>query len=265
MLTKRRFSTLFVPMLVAATLAAGEANPPAEGFDLEGSDAEAIALADSTMEAMGGRAAWDATRFITWKFFGRRMHAWDKHTGDIRIEGVGREDGKPYMILMNLHDNTGRAWRDGEEIVEAEALAEMIESGESAWINDSYWIAMPYKLKDSGVTLKSLGEGTMLDGRTAQRLELTFHDVGRTPENKYHVYIADDTGLVEQWDFYADAADAEPGFQIPWHNWQGYGDILLSDDRGKAGHELVGVYDELPESVFASPEPVDWEALVGAE
>jgi len=29
--------------------------------------------------------------------------------------------------------------------------------------------------------------------------------------------------------------DAEPGFQVPWHNWQPYGAILLSDRRRGAG------------------------------
>jgi hypothetical protein len=116
---------------------------------------------------------------------------------------------------------------------------------------------MPYKLKDSGVTLEYVGDGTMEDGREAEVLQLTFKEVGRTPDNRYHVYIARDSGLVEQWDFYGNYADEEPGFRIPWHNWQSYGDIKLSDSRGEGGHTDLGVYDQLPESVFTSPEPVD--------
>ena len=38
------------------------ANPPAEGFNAAGSDAKAMELADRTMDAMGGRAAWDSVR-----------------------------------------------------------------------------------------------------------------------------------------------------------------------------------------------------------
>ena len=63
-----------------------EANPAAEGFDMAGSDKEAIAIADEVMEAMGGRKAYDNTRFISWNFFGARKHIWDKQTGDVRIE-----------------------------------------------------------------------------------------------------------------------------------------------------------------------------------
>ena len=53
-----------------------DSNPAAEGFDAAGSDAKAITVADEVMEKMGGRANWDNTRYVTWKFFGRRMHVW---------------------------------------------------------------------------------------------------------------------------------------------------------------------------------------------
>ena len=250
-------------ILVLGPLGAQD-NPPAPGFDLEGSDPEAIALADAVMERMGGRAAWDATRFVTWNFFDRRRHFWDRHTGDIRVEGTDRETGSSYLVLMNLRTLAGRAWRDGVA-ASGDDLDQLLDLGESAWINDSYWLFMPYKLKDSGVTLRHLGAGQMEDGRAAQVLELTFRDVGRTPENKYHVYVADDSGLVEQWDFYAQAADAEPRFRIPWHDWRPFGSILLSADRGENDHTGVAVFAELPPSVFTSPEPVDLAGLGLAE
>lgn len=261
-MTFKRISFLLALAILLGDLGtvAGEENPAAPGFNTAGSDAEAIAIADQVMVAMGGRSAWDSTRFLTWNFFGRRRHFWDKQSGDIRVDGVGREDGKPYLILMNLYTEQGRAWRDGSEL-SGEELAELLDLGEAAWINDSYWVFMPYKLKDSGVTLRSMGRGAMQDGGGARILQLTFEEVGRTPENKYLVYVADDSGLVEQWDYYQSASDAEPRFQIPWGNWQSYGSILLSDDRGESGHTDVAVFDELPSSVFSSPEPVDLEAL----
>jgi len=257
---KRMFLLLVGLAVLAPALVLGGQNPPAPGFDLEGSDAEAILVADRVMDRMGGRAAWDSIRFVSWKFFGRRMHYWDKYSGDIRVEGVGREDQKPYLILMNLHSLEGRAWRDGQEL-EGEELAKMLDSGEAAWINDSYWMFMPYKLKDSGVTLEYVGEGTMADERAAEVLQLTFKEVGRTPDNRYLVYVAKDSGLVEQWDYFSHADDEEPGFRIPWHNWKPFGGIMLSDDRGDSGHTDLGVYDHLPESVFTSPEPVDLSTL----
>lgn len=247
-------------MASPAAIESGE-NRPASGFDAEGSAARAIEIADAVMERLGGRAAWDDTRVVRWNFFGRRLHYWDKQTGDVRIEGVDRESGEPYLILMNLPSGEGRAWRSGEEVSDPETLEEMLDLGEAAWINDSYWMFMPYKLKDTGVTLRYLGPGTMQDGREAEVLELTFEGVGRTPENKYHVYVADDSGLVEQWDFYRNADDPEPAFQIPWHDWERYGDILLSANRGESGHTDIAVFEEVPESLFTDPAPVDTEAL----
>ena len=64
----------------------GESYPAAEGFDTAGSNTQAIAVAEATMLAMGGYTAWDQPRYITWRFFGRRLHVWDKWTGDIRFE-----------------------------------------------------------------------------------------------------------------------------------------------------------------------------------
>jgi len=255
------FGALMLGSLLMPVGTSAGGNPPAPGFDSEGSDPRAIEIADRVMARMGGRQAWDSTRHLTWSFFGRRRHAWDKHSGDVRIEGSDRETGEPYLILMNLHAMTGRAWEGGREITDPEALAEWMERGEAIWINDSYWMFMPYKLKDSGVTLRYLGEGTMEDGREAEVLELTFQGVGKTPENRYRVYVALDSGLVEQWDFYAKAEDPEPGFRLPWHNWQRYGGILLSDDRGENDHSGLGVLEEMPEGVYTSPEPVDWNAL----
>ena len=237
-------------------------NPPAEGFNADESDVAAIVLADLTMKAMGGRQAWDETRYIAWNFFGSRRHIWDKHTGNVRIEFADRDSGDQIILLMNINTIKGRAWRNGDEVADVEALTKMLKRGQGAWINDSYWLVMPYKLKDPGVTLNYLGEKTMEDGRPAEVVQLTFTDVGNTPQNKYHVYIAKDTQLVEQWDFFANADDSEPRFEIPWRDWKRYGRIILSGDRGERNgraRELtdIAVFDELPESIFTNPEPVD--------
>jgi hypothetical protein len=267
---ENRTRLIFPPVLCAvlatiwllATPAAGGDNPAAEGFDVAGSDPEAIQIADEVMQAMGGREAWDATRYVTWNFFDRRRHLWDKHTGDIRVEGITRDSEKAFVVLMNIHTGSGRAWLEGEEVTDPEVLAEMLDYGEAVWINDGYWMFMPYKLKDSGVTLSYVGEGTMLDGSGAHVLQLTFEGVGRTPENKYLVYVGLDSGLVEQWDFFAEATDAEPRFQNPWSNWQRYGRILLSDSRGDGGHTDIAVFSEVRPTIFTDPAPVDWPALL---
>jgi hypothetical protein len=241
-------------------------NPPAPGFDRAGSDPRAIAIADATMRAMGGRRAWDATRTLCWRFFGARLHLWDRHTGDVRIEYDDRKRGERVLILMNLTSGAGRAFRAGQEVTAPDELAALLKRGREAWINDSYWLVMPYKLKDSGVTLRYQGEAPMQDGRQADVLTLTFAGVGVTPENKYDVYVARDTGLVEQWSFYPKAEDTQPDFTTPWRNWRRHGGILLSDDRGEGKrHTDVAVLGALPDAVWRSPAPLDLAALLATQ
>ena len=230
-------------------------NPPAKGFNAAGSDARAVEIADQVMVAMGGRENWDEARFIVWKFFGRRLHIWDKLTGDLRFEE------KDIIVLMNIHSRKGRVWKGGTEFAEADFTSKYLKRGYRAWINDSYWLVMPYKLKDSGVTLKYSGEGKMENGRDAHILTLTFENVGVTPQNKYDVYVDKERMLVEEWAFYRKSTDEEPGFKNPWTGWSPHGNILLSAERGKRGHTDVGVYEDLPKSVFESSVPVDLASL----
>ncbi|MHC5114736.1 MAG: hypothetical protein ACYTGP_09945 [Planctomycetota bacterium] len=245
--------TLILALVLPAGCATHSANPPAPGFLADESDPRAIEIADAVMERMGGRDAWDDTRYLSWNFFGSRSHVWDRHSGRVRIEGTRRPDGARYVVIMDLDDLSGRAWVDGAEVTDEGLRLELLETGRGAWINDSYWLVMPYKLKDTGVRLKYLGERLMIDGRTADVIELTFRDVGNTPDNKYDVYVARDTGLVEQWDFYRNAFDADPRFQIPWRDWKPYGGILLSGDRGERQLTEIAVHERVDEAVFAGP------------
>ncbi|MFT6972558.1 MAG: hypothetical protein ACJAXX_003141 [Roseivirga sp.] len=230
-------------------------NPPSEGFNLEESDAEAMIIADEVMEAMGGRKAWDETRHIAWNFFGARELVWDKWTGDVRI------DMRNTTFLVNINDNTGTVFIDGREITDADSLENLIGRGKSAWINDSYWLVMPYKLKDSGVMLKYKGEEANNDAKMADKLELTFEGVGVTPNNRYWVWVDKETKLVSQWAFYRNAADTVQGFNVPFANYQKMGNILLSGDRGERQITNVMVFDELPISVYKSVEKPDLAAL----
>jgi len=243
------------------------ATRPAAVFDVQGSDPRAVEIADQVMARLGGRQAWDQTRYITWRFDGRRRHLWDKHTGRLRLERRGPSSGKDYVILLDLDTGDGRAWREGEPVQEPDGLDNLLKASLSSWINDAYWLVMPYKLKDPGVTLRDLGEGRTADGRAADVLELTFAGVGDTPQNKYHVWVLRDSGLVGQWAFFSTAGDTEPAFVCPWSDWKRFGRIMLSGDRGEVQgrrFELteIGVFDELPESLFTSPQPVAWEALL---
>lgn len=228
-------------------------NPPMPGFDTANSDTAAVRIADEVMLAMGGRKNWDNTRYIGWNFFGNRKLLWDKHTGNVRIESL-RDDLK---ILVNVNDTTqGRVFKDGAQITNPDSLAKYLSMGKSIWINDSYWLVMPFKLKDSGVTLKYTGEDTTLAGEKSDVLQLTFANVGDTPQNKYKVYVDKDKNLVNQWAFYQDASQDTARFVLPWKNYKQYGSILLSGDRGERQLTDLVVLEEVPSHAFTSFDPV---------
>ncbi len=222
-------------------------NAAAEGFNVDYSDPAAIELADSVMKAQGGRKAWDETRFISWNFFGRRNLVWDKEQARVRIESL--PDSTIY--LLDMKTGTGRVRIKGIELTEADTLNTMLKRAERIWINDSYWLVMPFKLKDSGVTLKYLGEDTLVTGGFCNVLQLTFENVGTTPENKYKVFVDRKDNLVKQWAYFEKASQDTASAIWPFDNYKRYGKILLSADRSDGrGPKDVRVDQSLPETLF---------------
>jgi hypothetical protein len=247
-------------ILLGAIVALPYAAPTAEG--VASADSRAGQIARDVLQAMGGEEAWNGTRFVRWRFFGGRLHHWDRYTGDVRIESPARTDREgqeqpSFLVLMNVHSKQGRAWESGEQVTEAEALTGYLDRGHKLWVNDSYWMFMPYKLLDPGVRLTFAGERALEDGRAADVLDLTFEGVGYTPENRYEVFVARDTGLVEQWSFFAEASAEEPDFTLPWGDWKRFGGIMLATNHGQDRDWEIVVYDELPTTVFQSPDPVE--------
>ncbi len=213
------------------------------------SDAKAVAIADEVMQAMGGKQAWDDTRYLSWNFFNRRKLVWDKQAGLCHIEWTTR----PQKIIVNLNNGTGKVRLNGIEQTHPDSLAKYLDIGKKVWINDSYWLVMPFKLKDPGVTLKFLGESQTESGEAADLLQMTFAGVGVTPDNKYHVWVDKKTRLVTQWAFFEKFSDEKPGLVNPWGGYKRCGKILLSPDRGKARGSLdpVEVLENVPKEMWS--------------
>lgn len=235
-----------------------EENPAAEGFDAQNSDKKAIEIADEVMKAMGGRKNWNETRFISWNFFGRRQLHWDKQTGDVRIDF---NNGK-FKALLNVYNKegaalTGKVMKDSVAVTQPDSLQKYLKRGKSIWINDMYWLCMPFKLKDSGVTLKYAREDTIKGGKKADVLTLTFKEVGDTPQNKYEVYVDQESKLVAKWAYFKMAAQDSANFTTPWQNYQKYGNLMLSDDRGRAKLSAIKVLDKVPEKLLTTFEKVE--------
>nr|WP_041693619.1 MULTISPECIES: hypothetical protein [Emticicia] len=220
----------------------------------ETSDSKALEIADKVMEAMGGQKAWDNTRHITWNFFGARRLTWDKWSGNVRIDNL-RDNS---VTLLNINTETGRVYKWGAEQTNPDSLKKYIKAGKGAWINDSYWLTMPFKLKDNGVTLKYLGEGKTDEGKDAYNLQLTFKEVGNTPNNMYKIWVEKESNLMTQWSYYAKSTDDKPGFTRPWTEYKSYGKVLLSGERGDRDLTEIKVFEALPESIYTDFKKPDF-------
>lgn len=213
-------------------------------------DEKALAVTERVMRALGGEEAWRTTRYVSWNFFEVRRHYWDRQTGDVRIES------NDVVILMNLETKKGRVQKAGAELTDPIELASYLERGYAWWVNDSYWMFMPYKLRDPGVHLAYGGEKKLEDGRMTDVLSMTFDAVGLTPQNKYDVFVSKENDLVVAWAYYPDRNDAEPKFLSQWNGWQRFGKIMLATDHGQGKNWDIRVPETLPEGVFRSFEAV---------
>lgn len=211
----------------------------------QSSNKKAISIANNVQNAMGGAQNYSNTKFIQWQFAKRKLY-WNKWTGDVRIESP--KDS--LTILVNINTLKGKAFKDNVPITNTATLNTLLQKGKNWWINDAYWLVMPWKLQDPGVTLDYLKTETLSNGNTADVLQLTFNAVGVTPQNKYYVYVDQTDNLIKQWAFFKKFNDTVPKFTMPWDNYQKAGTILLSFNRSAFGPTHVVVKQAFNKKLF---------------
>ena len=260
-----RAATVAMAFLLAAPLAGAVPS----GFDPSRSDPRAVAVADRLLKALGGAQAWEQTRFIQFAFSyeagarkGSRLHLWDRHAGRLRYE-KNDPAGRPLVVLLDVQARAGEAYRAGTKLPPAEARP-LLDEAYEAWINDTYWLVMPYKMKDPGVRLAYGGELTE-GGSTYDRVLLSFEKVGLTPGDRYWAYVNRGTGLMDRWAY---VLEDQPADSTPtaweWKGWTRYGRILLAPEKVRVGgketaritHPVLAVYDALPDAYFTRPDPL---------
>lgn len=222
-------------------------------------DPRAVEVANRVLGTLGGQQAWSSAHYLRFTFAGRRRHYWDKWTGRHRLEGQTPQ-GQTFVVLSNVNTKEGQAFLDGQP-APANLAKEMLDGAYAAWVNDTYWLLMPYKLQDPGVNLGYQGTET-IDGQNYDVLTLSFQGVGLTPGDRYWVYVNKQTNLVDRWGYVLQnqPADSQPT-QWLWQGWAPAGPLLLAPKRTQVGGEGtvieftdLGVLDSLPDTVFTSPE-----------
>jgi hypothetical protein len=157
----------------------------------------------------------------------RYHHVWDRWDGRYRLEGVNRE-GHAVLALFNVQKpGTGREWLDGRELT-GEELTKALERAYGRFINDTYWLLMPAKMLDPGVSLASEGEAER-DGRKYDVVRLTFCDsCGLTPKDTYWAFVSKESGLMERWEMVLTGQEAKDRSAYTWTDWQTVGGVRLA-------------------------------------
>ena len=227
-----------------------------------GSDARARQIAKQVIEALGGLEKYNAVRYLSFHFVVERdsqrtsdwRHDWDRHTDSYRLAGKNNK-GEELLIFFNLRSRLGEAFKNGQP-VEGEELTAMLELGYGRFINDTYWLLMPYKLSDPGVMLSFDGEET-IDQQRYEVIKLTFApSVGLTPQNIYRVFVDPSTGRIHRWEYFAEEGkEPRPAW---WNDWREFNGLMLAVERKFEGRttrllfENIVVSQEVPAGLFSA-------------
>jgi hypothetical protein len=194
-------------------------------------------------------------------------HLWNRETGDYRVEWSQGADSS-YVAIVNVRDvnddvPSGTAYLNGSEL-EGDAGRQAREDAYGRFVNDTYWLLVPFKTFDSGVNRTYLP-----DSSTAGHdvLHLTFGDVGLTPDDQYWLYVSTETGRLDRWAFHLQGMpdDASPRA----YDWTGYetlqapnGSVKLSTRKESLGGDTAILTNQLalpsspPEGAFSTGEPM---------
>lgn len=262
-------AALLVPGLAAC--GAPDARPP-EADDAAPPSDSAQVLAARAMQALGGQGAWESARFLSFRWIVERegqsvarSHAWDRYTGRYRVEYD--RDGTRQVAIFDVDEirrdpelwkvPAGEAWADGRRLEGAAADAALAQAYR-IFINDSYWLLMPFKWTDPGVHLSYEGRQMLDDRQDYAVLHLSFEpDLGVT-NDEYWAYVDPATGIMAAWR-YKLQGQGEAGPIIWWRDWQRVGPIRLAADRvwpdgqTRIRFEALQASAEVPEGAFAPP------------
>ena len=203
--------------LLALTAAAARAadEPSSEGQQ----------LATDLWKASGGEN-WAKVREVRFTFVVEQegkplfsaQHVWNVAAGTDQVKWKDKQ-GKDHQVTANLFappsDDEGKA-------------------AYARWVNDSYWLLAPLKIRDHGVKVE-MGGLKDLNGVTCETARLKFDNVGLTPTDQYVFYIDPKTKLPRAWDYIPQSGT---GMQATWEKFQSFGGLNLATEHNFDGKTI---------------------------
>jgi plastocyanin len=145
-------------------------------------------------------------------------HVWNVAAGTDEVKWKDKQ-GKDHQVTANLS---------------APASDEEGKTAYGRWVNDSYWLLAPLKVRDQGVHTEAGGQKD-LNGVTCETVRLKFDKVGLTPTDQYVFYIDPKTKLPLAWDYIPESGT---GMQATWEKFQSFGGLNLATEHNFNGKTI---------------------------
>ncbi|MEY2493452.1 MAG: hypothetical protein QOH24_2403 [Verrucomicrobiota bacterium] len=146
------------------------------------------------------------------------QHRWNLAAGTDAVKWKDKQ-GKDHDVTANLANPA----KEGEE-----------KDAFGRWVNDSYWLLAPLKIRDKGVKVEAGGPKN-LNGASVETINLSFDSVGLTPTDHYVLYIDPQTKLPCAWDYIPQSGD---GLQATWEKFQNFGGLNLATEHNFNGKTI---------------------------
>lgn len=202
----------------------------------------ARALAQKVFQAAGGDKLSEVgeLRFTFVYYQGDKrvfeaVHRFDRQKWRARVSWKDQA-GSLRDVVIDLRTKEGQARIDGA-VPASELESALKEKAYGRWVNDLYWLMMPLKVLDKGVTLVK-EEPRTVEGVPYEILRMSFQNVGLTPGDTYWLYIDPKSYRVVRWDMKLEG-QSDPPEAVTWEDYRAVGPLWLAFDHKEASGRVV--------------------------
>lgn len=152
---------------------------------------EAEALADEMLDALN-KQGFDTLSFITFNYPRGHRYEWDREENTVRVQWEEND------VFLNLNQSP-----EEYSLLEYKAY--------EYFINDSFWLIAPFKVRDAGVVR------SIVKTQEGRGLLVTYTSGGVTPGDSY-LWIIGDEGRPYAWKLWTSNVPIG-GLRMTWGGW----------------------------------------------
>ncbi len=167
----------------------------------EGEQAEI--LADKMLLAVN-KMAWDSIETITWSYPPGHNYTWFKTKDSVVVKWDN------YSVFLNTKSIKGKV--QSNTSMTSEDSSEITQTAYEYFINDSFWLGAPFKVRDSGT------KRGVVDYNGKEALLVTYTSGGVTPGDSY-LWILDKDYRPRAWKFWVGIIPVG-GVEFTWEGWE---------------------------------------------